>query len=134
VSRWSHEPQTGSEEVEQRIRQAARHRCGCCLSPQWLLPWELELEHIITFSAQRLGRRGKPLAFLSLLQQFQRPADTRARSAQQAPRQAFQPAPAAMVAALSMERGRRADYRFDEVRAGDGHRAEAEQFFRCDRA
>lgn len=33
-------------EIEQRVRAAAENRCGYCLSPQWLLPWELELEHI----------------------------------------------------------------------------------------
>lgn len=33
-------------EIEQRIRQMAGYRCGYCRSPQWLLPWELEIEHI----------------------------------------------------------------------------------------
>lgn len=36
-----------SAEIEQRVRQAAGHRCGYCLSPQRLPPWELEIEHII---------------------------------------------------------------------------------------
>ncbi|MBI1764521.1 MAG: HNH endonuclease [Acidobacteria bacterium] len=30
-----------------RVRLAAGHRCGYCLTPQHLLPWELELEHIL---------------------------------------------------------------------------------------
>ena len=34
-------------EIEQRVRLAAGYRCGYCLSPQWLLPWELEIEHIL---------------------------------------------------------------------------------------
>ncbi|MBS1791532.1 MAG: HNH endonuclease [Acidobacteria bacterium] len=34
------------QEVEQRVRVTAANRCGYCLSPQWLLPWELEIEHI----------------------------------------------------------------------------------------
>jgi hypothetical protein len=34
-------------EVERRVRQAARHRCGYCLSPQWLVMARLEIEHII---------------------------------------------------------------------------------------
>jgi HNH endonuclease len=33
--------------VEQRVRQAARHRCGYCLSPQRLVMARLEIEHII---------------------------------------------------------------------------------------
>lgn len=36
--------------VEQRVRAAAGNRCGYCLSPQWLLPWELEIEHIRPFA------------------------------------------------------------------------------------
>jgi len=38
--------QSISIEVELRIRLAAGYRCGYCLTPQKLLPWELELEHI----------------------------------------------------------------------------------------
>lgn len=34
-------------EIEQRVRTVAGNRCGYCLSPQWLLPWELEIEHIL---------------------------------------------------------------------------------------
>ncbi|HMQ52466.1 MAG TPA: HNH endonuclease signature motif containing protein [Anaerolineae bacterium] len=36
-----------SAEVEQQIRQAAKHRCGYCLSPQHLVMARLEIEHII---------------------------------------------------------------------------------------
>jgi hypothetical protein len=35
-----------SADVESRIRAAATNRCGYCLSPQRLLPWELEIEHL----------------------------------------------------------------------------------------
>ncbi|HBY99548.1 MAG TPA: hypothetical protein DEP84_37365 [Chloroflexi bacterium] len=34
-------------EVERRVRQAARHRCGYCLSPQHLVMARLEIEHIL---------------------------------------------------------------------------------------
>lgn len=34
-------------EVEQRVRQSARNRCGYCLSPQHLVMARLEIEHII---------------------------------------------------------------------------------------
>ena len=37
-------------QIEARVRQAARHRCGYCLTPQWLLPLELELEHLIALA------------------------------------------------------------------------------------
>ena len=33
--------------IESKIRLRARNRCGYCLSPQHLLMWELEIEHII---------------------------------------------------------------------------------------
>jgi 5-methylcytosine-specific restriction endonuclease McrA len=33
--------------VERRVREAARHRCGYCLSPQHLVMARLEIEHII---------------------------------------------------------------------------------------
>jgi hypothetical protein len=33
--------------VEQRIRQAAKNRCGYCLSPQHLVMARLEIEHIV---------------------------------------------------------------------------------------
>lgn len=36
-----------SADVEQRVRQAARNRCGYCLSPQHLVMARLEIEHII---------------------------------------------------------------------------------------
>jgi hypothetical protein len=34
-------------EVERRVREVARHRCGYCLSPQHLVMARLEVEHII---------------------------------------------------------------------------------------
>lgn len=34
-------------DVEQRVRQAARDRCGYCLSPQHLVMARLEIEHIV---------------------------------------------------------------------------------------
>lgn len=34
-------------DVEERVRIAARHRCGYCLSPQQLVMARLEIEHII---------------------------------------------------------------------------------------
>ncbi|MEZ4672137.1 MAG: HNH endonuclease signature motif containing protein [Anaerolineae bacterium] len=34
-------------EVAERVRQAAAHRCGYCLSPQRLVMARLEIEHII---------------------------------------------------------------------------------------
>jgi hypothetical protein len=34
-------------EVERRVRAAARHRCGYCLSPQHLVMARLEVEHIL---------------------------------------------------------------------------------------
>jgi hypothetical protein len=34
-------------EVDRRVREAARHRCGYCLSPQRLVMARLEIEHII---------------------------------------------------------------------------------------
>ena len=33
--------------VERRVREAARHRCGYCLSPQRLVMARLQIEHII---------------------------------------------------------------------------------------
>jgi 5-methylcytosine-specific restriction endonuclease McrA len=36
-----------SAEVERRVREAAQHRCGYCLSPQHLVMARLEIEHII---------------------------------------------------------------------------------------
>lgn len=36
-----------SPEIERRVRSAARHRCGYCLSPQHLVMARLEIEHII---------------------------------------------------------------------------------------
>jgi len=35
-----------SRELDQRIRQQAKHRCGYCLNPQELIPYKLEIEHI----------------------------------------------------------------------------------------
>jgi hypothetical protein len=34
-------------DVERRVREAAKHRCGYCLSPQALVMARLEVEHII---------------------------------------------------------------------------------------
>src|SRR5919197_2712894 len=34
-------------EVDRRVREAARHRCGYCLSPQHLVMARLEIEHLI---------------------------------------------------------------------------------------
>jgi hypothetical protein len=34
-------------DVARRVREAARHRCGYCLSPQHLVMARLEIEHII---------------------------------------------------------------------------------------
>lgn len=34
-------------EVDRRVREAARHRCGYCLSPQHLVMARLEIEHIV---------------------------------------------------------------------------------------
>lgn len=34
--------------VQQRVREAARHRCGYCLSPQQYVMGKLEIEHIIS--------------------------------------------------------------------------------------
>ncbi len=36
-----------STSVEQRVREAAGHRCGYCLSPQKYVMGKLEIEHII---------------------------------------------------------------------------------------
>jgi 5-methylcytosine-specific restriction endonuclease McrA len=37
-------------EVDRRVRAAARHRCGYCLSPQHLVMARLEIEHITPVS------------------------------------------------------------------------------------
>ena len=37
-------------DVELRVRSAARHRCGYCLSPQHLVIARLEIEHIISLA------------------------------------------------------------------------------------
>jgi hypothetical protein len=34
-------------EIDRRVREAARHRCGYCLSPQHLVMARLEVEHIL---------------------------------------------------------------------------------------
>jgi hypothetical protein len=36
--------------TDRRVREAARHRCGYCLSPQHLVMARLEIEHIIPVS------------------------------------------------------------------------------------
>lgn len=41
-----------SQEIERRVRVAARHRCGYCLSPQHLVMARLEIEHIIPLAQQ----------------------------------------------------------------------------------
>jgi hypothetical protein len=38
---------TISTAVDQRVCEAARHRCGYCLSPQHLVMARLKVEHII---------------------------------------------------------------------------------------
>lgn len=40
-------PAAISEAIRQRVREAARHRCGYCLSPQSLVMGKLEIEHIV---------------------------------------------------------------------------------------
>ncbi|HKI18290.1 MAG TPA: HNH endonuclease signature motif containing protein [Isosphaeraceae bacterium] len=50
-------------EVERRVRQAARHRCGYCLSPQRLVMARLEIEHIIP--AAKGGDSSEPNLWLS---------------------------------------------------------------------
>lgn len=42
-------------ELEQRVRTVAGNRCGYCLSPQWLLPWELEIEHLVPLARKGTG-------------------------------------------------------------------------------
>jgi hypothetical protein len=34
-------------QLEASVRLSADYRCGYCLTPQWLLPLELEIEHLI---------------------------------------------------------------------------------------
>jgi hypothetical protein len=50
-------------EVEQRVRQAARHRCGYGLSPQRLVMARLEIEHIIPVA--KGGDSSEPNLWLS---------------------------------------------------------------------
>ncbi|MCL4265946.1 MAG: HNH endonuclease [Anaerolineae bacterium] len=38
------------EKVRQKVREAASHRCGYCLSPQHLVMARLEIEHIVPLS------------------------------------------------------------------------------------
>lgn len=40
-------PSQSSETVRQRVREAARNRCGYCLSPQRFMMGTLEIEHLI---------------------------------------------------------------------------------------
>lgn len=35
------------KELEERIRRAAKNRCGYCLNPQELMPYKLEIEHLL---------------------------------------------------------------------------------------
>ena len=50
-------------EVDRRVREAGRNRCGYCLSPQYLVMARLEIEHIIgcreavNLTSQRLTSR-----------------------------------------------------------------------------
>lgn len=37
--------------VARRVREAARHRCGYCLSPQRLVMARLEIEHVVPLAA-----------------------------------------------------------------------------------
>jgi hypothetical protein len=37
-------------EIDRRVRNAARNRCGYCLSPQHLVMARLEIEHILPIS------------------------------------------------------------------------------------
>jgi len=36
-----------SADLAQRVREAAGHRCGYCLSPQWLVMARMEIDHIL---------------------------------------------------------------------------------------
>jgi hypothetical protein len=40
-------PSQISEALKQRVREAARHRCGYCLSPRSLVMGTLEIEHLV---------------------------------------------------------------------------------------
>ena len=51
------------EEIRNRVREAARDRCGYCLSPQRFVMSKLELEHIIPRA--RGGTDGEPNLWLS---------------------------------------------------------------------
>lgn len=35
------------KDLEEKIRRQAKNRCGYCLNPQELLPYKLEIEHIL---------------------------------------------------------------------------------------
>jgi hypothetical protein len=35
------------KDLDEKIRRAAKNRCGYCLNPQELIPYKLEIEHII---------------------------------------------------------------------------------------
>jgi HNH endonuclease len=39
------------KQLDETIRRQAKNRCGYCLSPQELLPYKLEIEHLIPKSA-----------------------------------------------------------------------------------
>jgi HNH endonuclease len=41
-----------SATVDLRVREAAQHRCGYCLSPQHLVMARLEIEHIVPLAKQ----------------------------------------------------------------------------------
>lgn len=44
-----------SPEIDRRVREAAKHRCGYCLSPQRLVMARLEIEHIIPLAKGGTG-------------------------------------------------------------------------------
>lgn len=35
------------KDLEEKIRRAAKNRCGYCLNPQGLMPYKLEIEHLV---------------------------------------------------------------------------------------
>jgi len=36
-----------NKDLEEKIRRQAKNRCGYCLNPQELMPYKLEIEHLI---------------------------------------------------------------------------------------
>jgi len=35
------------KDLEEKIRRAAKNHCGYCLNPQELMPYKLEIEHLV---------------------------------------------------------------------------------------